>query len=311
MKKKSLLTIGLFLVLALTLVLGACGNGSSSGSSTSSSSSKSSASSSAPLSGKLTIGGSTALQPLAAQAAKEFMDKNPNVQIDVQGGGSGTGLSEVSAGNFDIGNSDIFAESKKGIDASALTDNKVAVVGMTAAVNPQVGVTNLSKADLQKVFTGQVTNWSQVGGKNVKITLVNRSATSGTRATFDQFALDNKTPAEGITQDSSNTVKKIVAQTPGAIGYLALSYFTAGDKSIVKLSIDGVQATEDNVASGKFPVWSYEHMYTKGAPTGLAKAFIDYMMSDTVQTKDLPAQGYLTVNKMQVVRDASGKTTNK
>ncbi|GGL42035.1 hypothetical protein GCM10007968_02450 [Sporolactobacillus putidus] len=220
-------------------------------------------------------------------------------------------MSEVAAGNFDIGNSDIFAEAKKGIDAKALVDTKVAVVGMTAAVNPQAGVTNLSKADLQKVFTGQVTNWNQVGGKNLKITLVNRSATSGTRATFDQFALDNKTPAEGITQDSSNTVKKIVAQTPGAIGYLALSYFTAGDSSIVKLSIDGVQATEANISSGKFPVWAYEHMYTKGAPKGLAKAFIDFMMSSAVQSKDLPAQGYMAVGKMTVQRDATGAMTSK
>ncbi|WP_010630418.1 phosphate ABC transporter substrate-binding protein [Sporolactobacillus vineae] len=306
MKKKSLLTLGMLLALSFILVLGACGS-----STAGSSSSSSSASSSKALSGKLTIGGSTALQPLAAQAAKEFMDKNPGVQIDVQGGGSGTGLSEVSAGNFNIGMSDIFAENGKNIDAKALTDNKVAVVGMTAAVNPKAGVKNLSKADLIKVFTGKVRNWKQVGGKNVKITLVNRPDGSGTRATFDQFALDKQTPAEGITQDSTNTVKKIVAQTPGAIGYMALSYFTANDHSVVKLSIDGVDATYENVASGKFPVWAYEHMYTKGAPTGLTKAFIDFVMSDAVQSKDVPAQGYFSESKMTVQRDASGKTTNK
>jgi phosphate transport system substrate-binding protein len=303
MKKKGLLTLGMLLALSFILVLGACGS-SSSGRSSSASSSKA-------LSGKLTIGGSTALQPLAAQAAKEFMDKNPGVQIDVQGGGSGTGLSEVSAGNFNIGMSDIFAENGKNVDAKALTDNKVAVVGMTAAVNPKAGVKNLSKEDLIKVFTGKVKNWNQVGGKNVKITLVNRPDGSGTRATFDQFALDNQTPDEGITQDSTNTVKKIVAQTPGAVGYMALSYFTPNDHSVVKLSIDGVAATYANVAAGKFPVWSYEHMYTKGAPTGLTKAFIDFMMSDTVQSKDVPAQGYFSESKMTVQRDATGKTTNK
>jgi phosphate binding protein len=308
MKKKSLLTLGMLLALSFILVLGACGS-STAGSSSSSSSS--SASSSASFSGKLTLGGSTALQPLAAQAAKEFMTTNPNVQIDVQGGGSGTGLSQVQAGNFDIGNSDIFAENGKNIDAKSLTDFKVAVVAMTAAINPKAGVTNLSKADLQKVFTGKVTNWNQVGGKNVKITLVNRSASSGTRKTFDQFALDGKTPANGITQDSSNTVKKIVAQTPGAIGYLALSYFTAGDKTVTALSIDGVEATQANVESGKFPVWAYEHMYTKGTPSKLAKAFLDYMMSDTVQTKDLAAQGYIPVGNMKVQRDATGKLTTK
>ncbi|GAY74997.1 phosphate ABC transporter substrate-binding protein [Sporolactobacillus inulinus] len=308
MKKKNLLAIGLVFILSLTLVLSGCGN-SSSGSS--SDASKSESSSSAALSGKLTIGGSTALQPLAAQAAKEFMEKNPDVQIEVQGGGSGTGLSETQAGNFDIGMSDVFAESKSNVDAKALKDYKVAVVGMTAAVNPKVGVKNLSKKDLQDVFTGKVKNWKEVGGKNQKITLVNRPDGSGTRATFDQFALDNKTPAEGITQDSTNTVKKIVADTPGAIGYMALSYFTANDDSVVKLSIDGVEASDANVASGEFPVWAYEHMYTKGEPSKLAKAFLDFMMSDDVQTKDVPAQGYLSVKDMKVERDATGKQTDK
>ncbi|RYL93804.1 phosphate ABC transporter substrate-binding protein [Sporolactobacillus sp. THM7-4] len=305
MKKKSFLAVALFLSLSLVLVLGACGNGSKSGSGASSSSS----SDSKQLSGKITIGGSTALQPLASQAAKQFMDKNPGVQIDVQGGGSGTGLSEVSAGNFDIGMSDVFAESKSNIDAKALKDYKVAVVGMTAAVNPEAGVKNLSKADLQKVFTGKVKNWKEVGGNDVKVQLVNRPDGSGTRATFDQFALDGKTPAEGITQDSTNTVRQIIAEQPGAIGYMALSYFS--DKSVVKLSIDGIKATEENVASGKFPVWAYEHMYTKGEPSPLVKAFIDYMMSPEVQNGVVKGAGYLSTNKMQVQRDATGKTTNK
>jgi phosphate transport system substrate-binding protein len=310
MKKKNLLAIGLVFVLSLTLILSGCGNGS--GSSDSSSSSKAdSSSSSEALSGKITIGGSTALQPLAAQVAKEFMEKNPDVQIEVQGGGSGTGLSEAQAGNFDIGMSDVFAESKSNIDAKALKDYQVAVVGMTAAVNPKAGVKNLSKKDLQAVFTGKVKNWKEVGGKDQKITLVNRPDGSGTRATFDQFALDNKTPAEGITQDSTNTVKKIISETPGAVGYMALSYFTANDTSVTKLSIDGVEASDDNVASGEFPVWAYEHMYTKGEPSKLVKAFLDFMMSDAVQTKDVPAQGYLSVKNMKVQRDAEGKQTDK
>ncbi|RYM06915.1 phosphate ABC transporter substrate-binding protein [Sporolactobacillus sp. THM7-7] len=309
MKKKSFLATALFLVLSFVLALGACGNGSGSGASGSDSSGSASSSSSENLSGKITIGGSTALQPLAAQAAQDFMSKHPDVQIDVQGGGSGTGLSEVSAGNFDIGMSDVFAESKSNIDASALKDYKVAVVGMTAAVNPKAGVKNLSKEDLQKVFTGKVKNWKEVGGKDVKVELVNRPDGSGTRATFDEFALDGETPAEGITQDSTNTVKKIISEHDGAIGYMAFSYFT--DDSVVKLSIDGVEATDENVASGKFPVWAYEHMYTKGDPSPLVKSFIDYMMSDEVQNGAVKDTGYMPVTDMKVERDAEGKQTEK
>lgn len=305
----------IFMVLAALMAFtAACGNSQGSGSNANSSGTSSnkngSKNTSGKLSGKIVVAGSTALQPLAAAAAKAFRQKHPGVQIQVQGGGSGTGLSEVSQGNVDIGDSDIFAESKKGISAKKLVDHKVAVVGMTAAVNPKAGVKNLSKNDLIKIFTGKVTNWKQVGGNNVKITLVNRPDGSGTRATFQQFAMDGKTPANGITQNSSNTVRQIIAQTPGAIGYEAFSYFK-GNNSVVKLSIDGVKATDKNVESGKFPVWAYEHMYTKGQPNAVEKAFLNYMMSSAVQNQLVPAQGYIPVTKMKVQRDAKGNTTKK
>lgn len=300
----------LFVAFAVLMVFTtACGNNGNSGKKSGSNASSPSSEAGKDLNGKLVIGGSSALQPLAAAAAKDFMAENPNVQVDVQGGGSGTGLSEVSSGNFDIGMSDFFAELASSIKADELVDNKVAVVGMTAAVNKKAGIKNLSKGDLIKVFTGKVKNWSEVGGKDVKITLVNRPDGSGTRATFDQFALDNATPAEGITQDSSNTVKKIVSETPGAVGYLAFSYFN--DDSVVKLNIDGVEATDENVMNGKFPVWAYEHMYTKGKSGKLEQAFLDGMMSEKVQGELIPAQGYISVSKMQVERDAKGKTTKK
>ncbi|HET7657872.1 MAG TPA: phosphate ABC transporter substrate-binding protein PstS family protein [Bacillales bacterium] len=305
MKAKKLMV---FMVLAMLVVsLAACGS-SSQGSSNNANGSGNSGSNG--LSGKIVAGGSSALQPLAAAAAKGFMDKNPGVEIQVQGGGSGTGLSSVANGTFDIGNSDIFAEAKSGIDASKLVDHKVAVVGMAAAVNPKAGVKNLSKQDLIKIFTGEVTNWKQVGGNDVKITLVNRPDGSGTRATFVKFALDGATPAEGITQDSSNTVKQIIEKTPGAIGYEAFSYFNGSGK-MVKLSIDGVKATDQNVESGKYPVWAYEHMYTKGKADKIEQAYINYILSDEVQTQLLPKQGYIPATKMKVERDASGKVTKK
>lgn len=258
------------------------------------------------LSGSLVLSGSTALQPLAAAAAEQYMNTNSKVSIQVNGGGSGTGLSQVSQGAVQIGNSDVFAEEK---NISGLVDNKVAVVGMTAAVNPKVGIKDIKKDDLIKVFTGKITNWKELGGANEKITLVNRPDSSGTRAVFNKFALDGAKPAEGITEDASNTVKKIISETPGAIGYLALSYFT--DDSVTALSIDGVKANAENIQTGKFPVWAYEHMYTKGEPNELEKSFLDYMMSDEVQNNILPKQGYLPVTKMQIERDASGKVTNK
>ncbi|MEH7086155.1 phosphate ABC transporter substrate-binding protein [Neobacillus drentensis] len=256
------------------------------------------------LSGSLIISGSSAMQPLVAAAAEEFMATNPKVDIQVNAGGSGTGLSQVAEGSVQIGNSDVFAEEKEGIPADQLVDHKVAVVGMTAAVNPKVGIKDIKKADLIKVFTGKITNWKELGGADQKIVLVNRPDSSGTRAVFNKFALDGATPAEGITEDSSNTVKKIINETDGAVGYLAFSYFT--DESVTPLAIDGVEPTEENVQSGKFPVWAYQHSYTKGEAKDLAKAFLDYLMSDDIQNTLLKEQGYLPVTKMKVERDAEG-----
>jgi phosphate transport system substrate-binding protein len=260
------------------------------------------------LSGSLVVSGSSAMQPLVAAAAEEFMAENPGADIQVNAGGSGTGLSQVAEGSVDIGNSDVFAEEKEGIAAEELVDHKVAVVGITAAINPNVGIKDISKEDLIKVFTGEIKNWKELGGKDQEIVLVNRPDSSGTRAIFNQYGLDGATPAEGITEDSSNTVKKILKETEGTIGYLAFSYFT--DDTIMPLSIDGVEPTEENVQNGKFPIWAYQHSYTKGEPEGLAKAFLDYLMSEDIQNTLLKEQGYLPVTNMKVERDVEGNLTN-
>jgi phosphate binding protein len=253
------------------------------------------------ISGSIIALGSSALQPLAAEAAKQFKAKNPDADVQVQAGGSGKGLSSVSDGSAQIGNSDIFAEEKEGIDAKALEDHKVCVVGFAAVVNPGVKVDNLTKDQLVKIFTGQTTNWKDVGGDDTPIVIVNRPTSSGTRATFKKYALDGKEEAAGkaLTEDNSGTVLKTVADTKGAISYLALSYLS--DKSVKALKLDGVEATTENITTGKYSVWSYEHMYTKGAAAGLAKAFIDYMMSDDVKTL-VTKLGYIPIKDMKVQR---------
>jgi phosphate transport system substrate-binding protein len=300
---KNLKKYSLFITLiALMMFVTACGGGTSKDNTKSNNGGK-------EVSGSLVVSGSSAMQPLVAAAAEEFMANNPKADIQVNAGGSGTGLSQVAEGSVQIGNSDVFAEEKEGIPANQLVDHKVAVVGITAAVNPKVGIKDISKDNLIKVFTGKITNWKDVGGKDQKIVLVNRPDASGTRAVFNKFGLNGATPAEGITEDSSNTVKKIVNETDGAVGYLAFSYFI--DKKVTPLSIDGVEPTDENVQSGKFPIWAYEHSYTKGEPSGAAKAFLDYLMSDNVQNKLLKQQGYLPVTKMTVQRDAKGNQTKK
>lgn len=250
--------------------------------------------------------GSSAMQPLVEAAGEQYSSNHLGKFINVQGGGSGTGLSQVQAGAVQIGDSDLFAEEKEGIDSKLLVDHKVAIVGLTPIVNREVGVDNVSMADLRKIFTGEITNWKEVGGKDQEIVLINRAAGSGSRHTFEQWVLDGQKPKGSQEQDSTGMVRQIVSTTPGAISYVAFSYVT---KDIGTLKIDGIEPTEDNVKDNKWVIWSYEHMYTKGKPEGLTKDFLEYMLTDEVQEDIVPQLGYIPVSQMQVERDVEGNIT--
>ncbi|MGB9779990.1 phosphate ABC transporter substrate-binding protein [Caldanaerobacter sp.] len=281
------------LLVASLFALSACGGGTSSQSQGNQTPSQGSAQE--QLSGNITIAGSTALQPLVEQAAKLFMEKYPNVSITVQGGGSGTGLTQVAQGAIDIGNSDIFAEEKLDPNiAKQLVDHQVAKVGFAVVVNKDVTVDSLTQQQLIDIFTGKITNWKEVGGPDMKIVIINRPASSGTRATFKKVVLKGQEEAQGIalTEDSSGAVKKAVADTKGAISYLALSYV---DNSVKALKYEGVEPTAQNIIDGKYPIWSYEHMYTKGEPKGAVKAFLDFMLSDEVQKNLIPKLGFIPI----------------
>lgn len=252
----------------------------------------------------VTAAGSSALQPLAEKAAQQFKSKNPNVNITVQGGGSGTGLTQVAGGAVDIGNSDIFAQDKKGIDAAKLSDHKVCVVGFAVVANNKVKIDNLTKDQLIGIFTGKITNWKDVGGDDLKILVVNRPKSSGTRATFKKYGLDGKDEVEGmaLTEDSSGAVKKTIESNDGAIGYLALSYLTGSDITGIKtLKLNGLEPVKDNIVTGKYPIWSYEHMYTNGEAKGAVKEFIDYVLSNETRTI-MEKLGYIPMADMKVQR---------
>ncbi|MEI3635291.1 phosphate ABC transporter substrate-binding protein [Lactococcus lactis] len=251
---------------------------------------------------QVTAGGSTALQPMVEHASMAYMKQNPDEIIMVQGGGSGVGLAQVAAGSFQIGNSDIFAEEKSGIAVDKIIDHKVAVIGFTPIINKKLKVSNLTQQELIDIFTGKITNWKEVGGQDQKITVIGRTAGSGTRVNFDKYALNGATEVNGPTQDASGSVVQLVGQTPGAISYVAFSY--TNKPGVKAVNVDGVAPNYDNVKTNAWKIWSYEHMYTnKSRKNTIENKFIEYVQNDK---KTLEQLGYIRVSEMKVDRDAKG-----
>lgn len=235
----------------------------------------------AGISGTVTAAGSTALQPLVNQAAKDFMDKNSNATVNVTGGGSGTGLKQVADGTVNIGDSDV--EAGPEFKDKNLVDHVVAVAPFALIVNKDVNVDNLTKEQAAKIYKGEITNWKEVGGQDLKIVLVHRPDSSGSRMLVKKIVLGGQEfTKNGVTQDSSGAVVQAVTSTQGAIGYVDTPYIREGVKA---LKIDSVEYSPENIKSGKYNLFGVEHMYTKGEATGAVKAFLDYVMSNDFQSK--------------------------
>lgn len=237
--------------------------------------------------GTITISGSSAMLPLMESSIEKYKEVNKDAVINAQAGGSGTGLSQVLEGAVDIGNSDVFAKDKLGEEKEKeLVDHKVIAQGFGVVVNKEAGVTNLTKDQIKKIFKGEIKNWKEVGGNDEEILLIHRPESSGTRATFTEKILDGDKDLEndslGATQDSNGAVLNTMKKHKGGISYVALTYMRTDEaKSALNLvSIDGVEATSENIEEGKYDFWSWGHMYTKGEAKGLTKDFIDFVGSD-------------------------------
>lgn len=250
-------------------------------------------------SGKLAIDGSTALAPLFQSAAKSFQTTNSSVQISITPNGSGTGLKDAHAGAVQIGMSDVFATQKEPSAGaySDLTDHQVAAVVFALVVNNDLTgkVGNLTSQQIVGIYTGQYTNWSQLGGPNEQITPIQRPSSSGTRATFDQYVLNGakETAGNTLTQDTTGAVVQAVAGTQGAIGYVGLSFVAQYAGQVSPICIDGYKPNATDIDAGNYHFWNIEHAYTKGPATGNAKTFLQYVVSDQIQKNDLLSLDYL------------------
>lgn len=303
--QKKIMMKKFFALLTAVAVGGALFTGCSSKPTNSSSDNSGTSGSTSEVSGSITASGSSALAPLVQVAAQNFMQKNPNLSISVSAGGSGNGLNQVAQKSVNLGDSDIFASQKLTVDqAKPLVDHEICVIGMAPVVNPDVTVTSLTNQQLIDIFTGKVTNWNQVGGADEKITLIGRPSNSGTRALFEQYALQG-TPENAniaLSSDDSGTLEGYVSQTKGSIGYLALSYLV-GKYDVKTVAINGVKPTLENIYNGKYEVWGYEHMYTYGDASGATAAFLNYMQSDEFSAQ-METLGYNVTSKMTTKHSA-------
>lgn len=247
----------------------------------------------AALSGTVTASGSSAILPLAKKAGADFMSKNPGVTINISGGGSFTGLKQVAEGSVNIGNSDVPA----GSEYPGLVAHKVAVAPFVIITNKSNSVSNLSQNQLIGIFTGKIKNWKQVGGANKAITIIGRASSSGSRATIKRIVLKNQEfTTAALSQDSSGSLRTAVSTTEGAIGYVDSAYI---NNTIKVLKYNNVAYSDANVVNGKYPIWTYEYMYTKGQATGAVKAYINYVLSPSFQNSTLKPLHFVSMSQMQ------------
>lgn len=255
-------------------------------------------------SGNITQAGSSALLPMAKVAADLFSKMNDGLTIDVTGGGSGAGLKQLADGSIDIADSDVPASTK--LDPAfveKLQEYKMATMTVAVIVNKTMAdqVKNITTDQLIGVYQSKITNWKELGGPDLPIQLITRPATSGTRALFVENALNGQEEEVGdaLETDDSGTLVQTVADNEGAIGYVAYPYLAENADKIAGLSIDGVEPTLENTASGKYKVWGYEYMYClKDAPDHV-KAYLDYICSEAF-APEIKKMHYVPLTEMKV-----------
>ena len=230
---------------------------------------------------KLVINGSTTVLPIAQKVSEVYMKENPGVSISISGTGSGDGIKALIDGTTDIANSSRFikeSEVKMAIENGVLpVPHKVALDSIVPVVHPTNTVKDLTLKQLKGIYTGQFTNWNQVGGPNKEIVVVSRDTSSGTYEVWHEKVLekDRVTPKASLLA-SNGAVMTAVAQNPNAIGYIGLGYV---NKEVKPIMVNGVVASVATTISGKYAVARELFMFTEGWPTGVAADFLNFVVS--------------------------------
>lgn len=279
-------------ILAVTALV-ACGNGdaataqpsavesSAAESTVAESSAAAPAETTTDLSGSISMVGSTSMEKLANALSEAFMEEHPDVTVTAEFVGSGAGIEAVTNGTTDIGNSSRSLKDEE--KAAGVVENVVAIDGIAVCVDPANEVADLTKEQLTNIYNGTVTNWKEVGGADEPIIVIGREAGSGTRGAFEEPVdlVDGCKYANEL--DSTGAVIAKVASTPGAIGYASLD---ALDDSVKALSLEGVEATAENIKAGNYFLSRPFVMATKGEiseQNDLVQAWFDFVLGDEGQ----------------------------
>jgi phosphate transport system substrate-binding protein len=249
----------------------------------------------AGLSGQLQLAGSTTVQPLAEKLAEAFMAMNPDLVIEIQGGGSSVGVTSAGEGTVDIGNASRAVKDSEMEEFPNLQVFTIAYDGIAVVTHPDTQLATLSVEQVRDIFAGEITNFSEVGGPDAPIAVVSREEGSGTRAAFEELVMEAGEEEKVITekallQQSNGQVRTTVATTPNSIGYLSFGFL---DESTRGVPIDGVEPSVANVKGGDYPIFRPLNMLTNGPPNELAQAFLDFVLSGEGQA--IVAEDYITV----------------
>lgn len=241
------------------------------------------------LSGTLSMNGSTSMEKVIKAVNGAFMEKNKGVTVNLNLTGSGTGIQEASEGKCDIGNS---SRKLKDEEAEKLDATVVGLDGIALVVNPVNKLEDITLQDLAKVYSGEITNWKELGGDDKAIVVIGREDGSGTRDGFESIVMGDKEPKYAQELESTGSVINAVATTDGAIGYASLANV---DETVKALKVGGIEATEENVKSGAYEVQRPFICATlKGSDNKLVKAYLDFILSEEGQALVL-AQGAVPV----------------
>ncbi len=238
----------------------------------------------------ITVAGSTSVEPFAELLAEEYMSAHRNSHIYVQGGGSSAGIEAAKTHSANIGmSSRSLLPDEKNLYSVTIAQDAIAII-----VNPQNTVQDLSLEQVRAVFSGNVTNWKQVGGRDHPIVLVNREEGSGTRESFQKFVMGKQDVSlDSLVQDSNGAIRQVVSNDPNAIGYISLGLV---NPKVRALTISGIQPTVENIEAGKYTLVRPFLFVLDGPPSAEVKAFIDFVLSSTGQDL-LSKEGLVTVQK--------------